>query len=228
MSVILDQLSLDSLFNYDLTVSSILIRFAASAILSSVIALIFNRLNQAKEGNYIMMHTLIFLAVAISGAMMIIGNNLARAFGLVGAVSIIRFRSSVKSARDMAFVLFAIVVGMACGLGYIFLASLTVIFGGFLMIFLWKIRFGERSARSREFEIKITHFCNKCSRVNIELQLTEIANSWTFIGLKEAENTRNLTYQFCVDDYQKIEILTNNLRKLGKKDEIGVTINSIM
>ena len=135
MLAILNQLSLDSLFNYELNASSVIIRFAASALLSSGIALIFHRLNQAKEGNYIMMHTLIFLAVAITGAMMIIGNNLARAFGLVGAVSIIRFRSAVKSARDMAFVLFVIVVGMACGLGYIFLAFLTVLFGGFLMIF---------------------------------------------------------------------------------------------
>lgn len=227
MLAILNQLSLDSLLNYELNAISILIRFAASALLSSGIALIFNRLNQTKEGNHIMMHTLIFLAVAITGAMMIIGNNLARAFGLVGAVSIIRFRSAVKSARDMAFVLFVIVMGMACGLGYIFLAFLTVLFGGFLMIFLWKIRFGERSSHTREFEIKITHFCNKCSRVNIELQLNEIANVWTFLAMKESEDTRNLTYQFCVDDYQKVEILTNRLRKLGKKDEIGVNITSI-
>ena len=227
MSAILSQLSFQNLFNYDLSIFSILIRFVSSAILSACIALIFNWMNQQKEGNYVMMHTLIFLAVAISGAMMIIGNNLARAFGLVGAVSIIRFRSAVKSARDMAYVLFIIVIGMACGLGYVLLAVVTTGFGAVLMVFLTQIGFGQRRAKNREFEIKITHFCNKCSRVNIELALTEIALSWNFIGLKENEDTRNLTYQFCVDDYQKIEILTNSLRSMGKKDEIGVTIESL-
>jgi hypothetical protein len=227
VTAILNQFSIQNLFTYDLTIISILVRFVAAAFLSGIISLIFNWLNQAKEGNYIMMHTLIFLAVAIAGAMMIIGNNLARAFGLVGAVSIIRFRSAVKSARDMAFVLFVIVIGMACGLGYILIAALTVVFGGLLMLLLWKIKFGQRAAHNREFELKISHFCNKCSRVNIELELTEIALSWTFIALKETEDTRNLTYQFCVDDYQKVEILTDRLRKMGKKDEIGVIITSI-
>ena len=160
-------MSFQNLFNYDLSIFSILIRFVSSAILSACIALIFNWMNQQKEGNYVMMHTLIFLAVAISGAMMIIGNNLARAFGLVGAVSIIRFRSAVKSARDMAYVLFIIVIGMACGLGYVLLAVVTTGFGAVLMVFLTQIGFGQRRAKNREFEIKITHFCNKCSRVTI-------------------------------------------------------------
>jgi hypothetical protein len=92
MDLLSEQLSLENLFTYDLTVITILYRFAAAAALAAVISLLYNRLNRAKAGNYIMMHTLIFLAVAIAGAMMIIGNNLARAFGLVGAVSIIRFR----------------------------------------------------------------------------------------------------------------------------------------
>jgi hypothetical protein len=63
VTAILDQLSFQNLFNYDLTIISILVRFVAAALLSGIISLIFNWLNQAKEGNYIMMHTLIFLAV---------------------------------------------------------------------------------------------------------------------------------------------------------------------
>jgi hypothetical protein len=49
---------------------------------------------------------------------MLIGDNLARSFGLVGAVSIIRFRVAVKPPMDMAFIFLIIVLGMACGLGF--------------------------------------------------------------------------------------------------------------
>ena len=46
------------------------------------------------------------------------GNNAARAFSLVGAVSVIRFRTPLEDTRDTAFVLFAVILGMASGVGY--------------------------------------------------------------------------------------------------------------
>ena len=46
----------------------------------------------------------------------VIGNNLARAFGLVGAMSIIRFRTAVRDVQDIVFIFFALAVGMAAGM----------------------------------------------------------------------------------------------------------------
>jgi hypothetical protein len=218
--------TLENLFTYDLTVPSILLRLVAATVLSSIISLIFNSMNRSKAGNYLMMHTLIFLAVAIAGAMMIIGNNLARAFGLVGAVSIIRFRSAVKVSRDMAFVLFVIVLGMACGLGYLPLAAILMVFGSFLMLLFWKTRFGQVRSRNLEFELKISHICETCSRIDVELVLDEIVITWSFTGMKEDRNVRTLTYQFIVDDYAKVEVISDRLRGMGKQDEIGVRIRS--
>ena len=49
--------------------------------------------------------------------LLVIGNNLARAFGLVGAMSIIRFRTALKDPQDIVFVFFALAIGMAAGVG---------------------------------------------------------------------------------------------------------------
>jgi len=62
--------------------------------------------------------TLVLLSVLIALVTVVIGENLARAFGLVGALSIVRFRTVVEDTRDTAFVIFAVVVGMAVGAGY--------------------------------------------------------------------------------------------------------------
>jgi hypothetical protein len=59
--------------------------------------------------------TLVLLAVLIAMVTQVIGENLARAFGLVGALSIVRFRTVVRDTQDTAFVIFAVVVGMAVG-----------------------------------------------------------------------------------------------------------------
>ena len=55
---------------------------------------------------------------------MVIGDSVARAFGLVGALSIVRFRTVVDDTRDTAFVMFAVIVGMAAGTG-LFIAPLV-------------------------------------------------------------------------------------------------------
>lgn len=61
--------------------------------------------------------TLTLLSVLIAMVTQVIGDNLARAFGLVGALSIVRFRTIVEDTRDTAFVIFAVVVGMSVGAG---------------------------------------------------------------------------------------------------------------
>jgi hypothetical protein len=62
------------------------------------------------------MHSsLVLLSMVAALVMMVIGNNLARAFSLVGALAIIRFRTRLRSPWDISFVFLALVVGIACG-----------------------------------------------------------------------------------------------------------------
>jgi hypothetical protein len=62
-------------------------------------------------------HTLIIVGVTISVIIIVIGSNIARAFSLAGALSIIRFRSAIRDPRDVAYVFFSMGVGLACGAG---------------------------------------------------------------------------------------------------------------
>ena len=122
MADYINQLSEQGIFVTQVNFTVIVTGLLLTLILSYLLSLIYNLVNYNREENYVMMQSLILLAITIAGAMMIIGDNLARAFGLVGAVSIIRFRLSLKTTTDMAFVLITIVIGMAAGLGFVALA----------------------------------------------------------------------------------------------------------
>lgn len=74
--------------------------------------------------------TLILMSILIAMATQIIGDNVARAFSLVGALSIVRFRTAVPATRDVAFVLAAVVVGMAVGAGQYWVAGLGLVVVG--------------------------------------------------------------------------------------------------
>ena len=114
-------------------------------------------MNKSKRDNYVMMQSMVFISVILAGAMMVIGNNLAVAFGLVGAVSIVRFRMNVGSIMDMSFIFLSIVIGMACGLGFYFIATVIAVFTGVLMICIHFSSFGKKFFQnSVELEITIS------------------------------------------------------------------------
>lgn len=83
--------------------------------------------------------TLVLLATLIALMTLAIGNSVARAFGVVGALSIVRFRTVVEDTRDTAFVILAVVVGMASGAGYwlLALAALPLAAAGALAMRAW-------------------------------------------------------------------------------------------
>lgn len=99
-------------------------RVVLAAVYGFVAAVIF-RLTLARNRPDVrtMPTTLVLLSALIALVSMVIGNQLAQAFGLVGALSIIRFRTVVDDTADTAFVIFAVVIGMAIGNGYALLAT---------------------------------------------------------------------------------------------------------
>jgi len=86
--------------------------------------------------------TLVLLAVAIAMATQVIGDNVARAFSLVGALSVVRFRTVVKDTQDTAFVILAVVVGMAAGANNLAVALVGMGIVGLASFFLWPQRPG--------------------------------------------------------------------------------------
>jgi uncharacterized membrane protein YhiD involved in acid resistance len=73
-----------------------------------------------------MVATLALITVLIAMMTMVIGDNIARAFAIVGALSIVRFRTVVEDTRDTAFVICAVAVGMAVGAGHILIPLITI------------------------------------------------------------------------------------------------------
>lgn len=74
--------------------------------------------------------TLVLLTILCAMLPMIIGQNVAWAFGLVGALSIVRFRTAIKDTKDIAFVIFAVLTGMAVGAGQLPIAGIGIVVVG--------------------------------------------------------------------------------------------------
>jgi hypothetical protein len=93
----------------------VIVRLLLAFALGVVIAWIYRQTRGGNEFTATFPGTLVLLAVLIAMVTQVIGDSVARAFSLVGALSIVRFRTVVRDTQDTAFVIFAVVVGMAVG-----------------------------------------------------------------------------------------------------------------
>jgi hypothetical protein len=100
----------------------ILVRLVLAMLLGGVVTLVYRFTRPADETAPSFTVTLVLLAVLIAMVTQVIGDNVARAFSLVGALSIVRFRTVVRDTQDTAYVIFAVAVGMAVGAGHPVLA----------------------------------------------------------------------------------------------------------
>ena len=92
-----------------------LARVVGALVLGWLVAFVYRRTRPATTGTASMQATLVLLSVLIAIVVQVVGESPARAFSLVGALSIIRFRTVVQDTQDTAFVIFAVVMGMAAG-----------------------------------------------------------------------------------------------------------------
>jgi hypothetical protein len=104
----------------DLDARMLLLRLGVAFVLGCLAAGVYRLTVRGRNSSVdAFLATLVLLSVLIALVTMVIGGNTARAFSLVGALAIVRFRTVVEDTRDTAFVMYAVVVGMAAGAGYL-------------------------------------------------------------------------------------------------------------
>jgi hypothetical protein len=121
----------------------VLLRLLVSALYGGCVAVIYRASHgRGKDDAMTMISTLVLLSILIAMVAMVIGSDVARAFSLVGALSIVRFRTVVDDTRDTAFVIFAVIVGMAAGAGLLFVPLVGIPAIGAVAIALSRVQSG--------------------------------------------------------------------------------------
>jgi len=116
-----------------------------SLALGMYVALVYRLSTPPGSYSVSIQHTLLYLAMIVSLVMLVISNQLARAFTLVGALAVIRFRTPVKSAKDAAFIFLSLAAGMGIGVGMFGETALGV---GLIGIFMVAIRYSRIGMRA--------------------------------------------------------------------------------
>jgi uncharacterized membrane protein YhiD involved in acid resistance len=129
--------------------------FALSLLLSLLIGWVYRSTHKGVSYSQTYVHTLVMFSVVVAFVMLIIGSNIARAFTLVGALSIVRFRHAVKEPRDIGFVFTAMAVGMACGTRFYALAIFCAVAMVGTVLLLHKLNLFAKVLRERILIVRV-------------------------------------------------------------------------
>ena len=128
----------------DLSWEQIVTRIAMTALLGVVIFVSYAISHRGTIYSRKFNVSLVILAVLTGTVMIVIGNNIALSLGMVGALSIVRFRTAIKDSRDTMYIFWSIIVGICCGVGSFFVAA-----AGSSAVFLVLLFFGAVKNDSR-------------------------------------------------------------------------------
>ena len=154
-------------------------------------------------------HTILLTSIIMSLVVMTIGSSLVRAFALVGAMSIIRYRTVLKDTKDLTFIFAALVLGMGAGTGNYLLVFIGSLFIGLLTFILTRTNYGaiyksdyiisfnyNKNSDSKLYVDLLDQYCRIHNLVNIESSDTDEINKLTFeIKLIEEQNSEKLLNQ---------------------------------
>ena len=206
-----------------LSVESIVIQIVSAVIISFAIYISYwyTHIGTAYSKKFNV--SLITLTILTATVMTVIGNNIALSLGMVGALSIVRFRTAIKDSRDTTYIFWAIIVGICCGVGDYLVASIGTCAVFIVLLFLGRVRNENRilliikASRSKENEIEgiIFDYFNKkallrvknTTKDNVEL-IFELSRSTYNITYKKDQNiTQNL---YDIGGVQYVNIVTQN------------------
>ena len=123
-----------------LSVQEIAMHIVIAAVLSAVIYLSYWYTHAGTAYSKKFNVSLITLTILTSTVMTVIGNNVALSLGMVGALSIVRFRTAIKDSRDTTYIFWAIIVGICCGVGDYVVAGIGSAVVLIVMLLLGRVR----------------------------------------------------------------------------------------
>jgi Domain of unknown function (DUF4956) len=137
------------------SVGDIAIALSLSFLLSAFIAWVyrFTHRNVSYSQSYV--QTLVILGMLIALIMLVVGSNIARAFALVGALSVVRFRNAIKETRDVGFIFLVMGVGMAAGTRFYTLAIVAAVAISLIILVMYRFNWFASNVQRQVVKVQV-------------------------------------------------------------------------
>jgi uncharacterized membrane protein YhiD involved in acid resistance len=196
------------------TLVSVIYAFLLSFVLGTAIAVIYVKSFQGLSYSRNFLHALVLCPIVISIAMQAIGDNVARGIGMIGALSLMRFRTNIKDPRDMFFVFASMTVGLACGVHAYGISLIGVMCFALAVYVLSKTPFAYGPHYDGLLRLNLSRGGEE--QRQLESALSESCKHFALISIREVGQGERLDYSYQV----KMKVANGHDRLLTELSKI--------
>ena len=202
------------------SVADIVISLLLSFILCSAIGWVYQITHRGASYTQSYVHTLVLNGMVVATVMLVIGSNIARAFALVGSLSIVRFRNAVKETRDVGFIFFTMAVGMAVGTQFYLLAVIAAVVICLIIVIMTRFNWYARQAVSQILKVQVAN--NVPFDTFFDSLFLQYTSSSELISVDTVRGgmLTELTYSVGLKKEDKIQEFLAEIRKLNGNNPV--------
>ncbi len=168
------------------TVFDVVASLALSFVLASVIGWVYRYTHKNVSYSQSYVQTLVMVCMVISVIMLVVGSNIARAFALVGALSVIRFRNAIKETRDVGFIFLAMAVGMTTGTRFYVLAVAATVVICLVLVIMYRFNWFKLDVQRQVVKVQVPPEPEYTSRV--EDVLIDFCSEFELVSTESARS----------------------------------------
>lgn len=206
------------------SVGTLLLSLLTAFVLGQLVAWVYIWTHSGLSYSRSFTQSILLLVIVVTLVMFVIGNSLITAFGLMGAMAIIRFRNVLKDTRDMAFVFFTLLLGMATGTQRFATAYVGTIAFLLVALYLYYTSFGSfgrfdghlrlrLSPQSDEHNLRhlLSLFCGMVKTVSVREEGAEEPVEYVF-QIRLRDRGRRSELMRALQSFEGVTDLSINLR----------------
>ena len=207
--------------NVDISLTNFVIAIIISAILAYIVKISYIKVSRSLNDKEHFSEIFIPLAIITTLVITVVKFSLALSLGLVGALSIVRFRAAIKEPEELVYLFFVIGIGLANGANQFMIAIIST-FIIILILYLRKIYNDKKDSNSlTESSTNILQLQIDDKKIESEKIVERIKKNLNYLNLKSFSSgldTRQFNFWFDVDQ-KKLNILINEIEKISSENE---------
>lgn len=212
------------IFTFSLTLRDVIGNLLVALLCGIIISMVYKHTYKGLNYSTSFSVSIIMLTMITAIVIMVIGNNLARAFGMVGAMSIIRFRTAVKDAADIMFIFFALTIGLACGVKMYAVAIFGTLFISLIYLILYLFDFG--MVKRSEYLLQILFNATQIDQAMYEKTIRNHVSKCKLVNSKllgePGSELMELSYHVFLSDLSKGNIMVSHLKQMPDVKQVNL------
>ena len=205
--------------NIDINFGNFFTAILLSLILAYVVKFTYTKVSRTLNDKEYFSDTFIPLAIITTLVITVIKFSLALSLGLVGALSIVRFRAAIKEPEELVYLFLVIAAGLGCGSGQIKITTIGILFS-LIIVTIYSQFFRQKKNKIAEV-LNLAIISNQDLNENQINRIVGLVKSMTteleLVSIVKSSSETNINFDIKTNDFKKLNHLINKI-KLSKKD----------